>query len=257
MNFAIIVASARARSGKTLLARLLAEHFVLSGMQPAIFDTDAAAAPLVARFPNDTSALDIDRVTDQMALFDGLSAPAANSRIVDLTHGAFKKFFDLMLESDYIREARANGIEPVVFYIGGTDQEAFEQAEDLRYRIGDCPFVFIENAFLGEIKQSIRGSEEFRALAQLPTRMLIPALDPFFMEVIEEPDVSLSEFMREPTLKMSPETRGAIRSWLVKALGEIYRVLNMIERRDHLPPRAALALHGKAATIRAGGLTTT
>ena len=235
MNFAIIVASARARSGKTLLARLLAEHFVLSGMQPAIFDTDAAA-PLVARFPNDASALDIDRVTDQMALFDGLSAPAANSRIVDLTHGAFKKFFDLMLESDYIREARANGIEPVVFYIGGTDQEAFEQADDLRYRIGDCPFVFVENAFLGEIKQSIRGSEEFRALAQLPTRMLIPALDPFFMEVIEEPDVSLSEFMREPTLKMSPETRGAIRSWLVKALGEIYRVLNMIERRDHLPP---------------------
>jgi hypothetical protein len=235
MNFAIIVASARARSGKTLLARLLAEHFVLSGMQPAIFDTDAAA-PLVARFPNDASALDIDRVTDQMALFDGLSAPAANSRIVDLSHRAFQKFFNLMLESDYIGEARANGLEPVVFYIGGTDQEAFEQAEELRYRIGDCPFVFIENAFLGEVKQSIRGSEEFHALAQLPTGMLIPALDPFFMEVIEEPDVSLSEFMREPTLKMSPETRAEIRSWLMKGLGEIYRVLNMIERRDHLRP---------------------
>jgi hypothetical protein len=235
MNFAIIVASARARSGKTLLARLLAEHFVLSGMQPAIFDTDAAA-PLVARFPNDTSTLDVDRVTDQMALFDGLSAPAANSRIVDLTHRTSKKFFDLMLESEYIREARANGIEPVVFYIGGTDQEAFEQAEDLRYRIGDCPFVFVENAFLGEIKQSIQGSEEFRALAQLPTRMLIPALDPFFMEVIEEPDVSLSEFMREPTLKMSSETRGAIRSWLMEGLGEIYRVLKIVERREHLRP---------------------
>lgn len=233
MNFAIIVASARARSGKTLLARLLAEHFVLSGMQPAIFDTDAAA-PLVARFPKDASALDIDRVTDQMALFDGLSAPAANSRIVDLSHRASKKFFNLMLESDYIREARANGLEPVVFYIGGTDQEAFEQAEELRYRIGDCPFVFIENAFLGEVKQSIRDSDEFYALAQLPTGMLIPALDPFFMEVIEEPDVSLSEFMRAPTLKMAPETRAEIRSWLMKGLGEIYRVLNMIERRDHL-----------------------
>ena len=165
MNFAIIVASARARSGKTLLARLLAEHFILSGQQPAIFDTDATAAPLVARFPNDAIALDIDRVTDQMALFDGLSAPAANSRIVDLTHGAFKKFFDLMLDSDYIREARANGIEPVVFYIAGTDQEAFEQANELRYRIGDCPFVFVENACLGEIKQSIRDSEDFRSLA--------------------------------------------------------------------------------------------
>lgn len=238
MNFAIIVASARARSGKTLLARLLAENFILGGLQPAIFDTDAAA-PLVARFPNDASALDIDRVTDQMALFDGISAPAANSRIVDLTHGAFKKFFALMLESDYLREARANGLEPVVFYIAGTDQEAFEQANDLRYRIGDCPFVFVENAFMGEIKQSVRGDGEFRALSQLPTRMLIPALDPFFMEVIEEPDVSLSDFMRDPRLKMSPETRGAIRSWLMEALGEIYGVLSMIERGDHLPPIGA------------------
>ena len=65
--------------------------------------------------------------------------------------------------------------------------------------------MFVENAFLGEIKQSVRGSAEFRALAGLPTQMMIPALDPFFMEVIEEPDVSLNEFMREPAIKMSAE----------------------------------------------------
>jgi hypothetical protein len=236
MNFAIIVASSRARSGKTLLARLLAENFILGGQRPTIFDTDAVAAPLVARYPDDALALDIDRVTDQMALFDGLSAPADNSRIVDVTHGSFRKFFDLMLETDYIREARANDVEPVIFYIAGTDHETFEQAAELKFRAGNCPFVFVENAVLGEIKQSIRSSEEFRALAELPTRMVIPALDSFFMEVIEEPDISLSEFMREPTMKMSPETRGAIRSWLVKSLAEIYRVLGMIERRDQMPP---------------------
>jgi len=41
MNFATIVASAHARSGKTLLARLLTENFILGGQQPAIFDTVA------------------------------------------------------------------------------------------------------------------------------------------------------------------------------------------------------------------------
>lgn len=235
MNFAVIVASARARSGKTLLARLVAENFILSGRQPAIFDTDAVEAPLVARFPNDASALNIDRVTDQMALFDGLSAPAANSRIVDLSHRAFKKFFDLMLDSDYVGEARTNGIEPVVFFIGGTDQEALEQANDLRYRI-DCPFVFVENAFLGEIKQSIRGNSEYLALTELPTSILIPALDPFFMQVIEEPDISLSEFMRDPRLTMSPDMRAEIRSWLMTTLREIYRVLSMIEQERSRPP---------------------
>src|SRR5437762_12988044 len=105
MNFAIIVASARARSGKTLLSRLLAEHFILSGQQPIIFETDTTAAPLAARFPNDALALDIDRVTDQMALFDGVSAPGADARILDLSNASSKKFFDLMVESDFVREA--------------------------------------------------------------------------------------------------------------------------------------------------------
>jgi hypothetical protein len=235
MTFAIIVASSRARSGKTLLARLLAEHFILGGMQPAIFDTDAAA-PLVVRFPYDASALDVDRVTDQMALFDGLSAPAANSRILDLSQRAYKKFFDVMLKSDYVSEARANGIEPAIFHIVGTDLESLERANDLRYEIGDCPFVVVENAALGEIKRSIQGSDEYRMLAELPTRMLLPALDRSFLEVIEETDVSLSEFMREPTRKMSAETRTAIRSWMMQAMGEIHRVLKLIEKRDRLLP---------------------
>ncbi len=237
MDFAIIVASPRARSGKTLLARLLAEHFILGGQRPSIFDTDAVTAPLVGRFPDDAVALDLERVTDQMALIDGLATPSANPRIVDLTHSSFKKFFDVMLESDYLREARANEIEPVVFYIAGTDHDTFEQGNDLRHRIGDCPFVFVENAFLGDIKQSILNSGEYRALAELPTRMLIPALDPFFMDVIDEPGLSLSEFIRDPAIKMAPETRAAIRAWLMKGLGEIYRVLRMIEDRDYLPPR--------------------
>jgi hypothetical protein len=41
--------------------------------------------------------------------------------------------------------------------------------------------------------------------------------------------------MRDPTLKMSPEMRDAIRSWLMQAFGDIYGVLSMIERGDHLP----------------------
>ncbi len=230
MNFAIIVASSRARCGKTLLARLLAENFILSGSRPAIFDTDAAEAPLLARFPADSMALDLERVTDQMALFDGLAGEGANSRIVDLTHLSFRRFFELMLESDFIAEARASAVEPVVFYIPGTDLESFQQTAELRDRLGDCPLVVVENAYLGEIRLSTRHSEDYRSLMQSPLRMLVPALDPAFMSLIEEPGISLSEFVREPSARMSAETRAAVRSWLVKVLGEVYRVIGLLER---------------------------
>ena len=240
MNFAIIVASARARSGKTLLSRLLAEHFILSGQQPVIFETDVTAAPLAARFPNDAITLDIDRVTHQMALFDGISKPGPEARILDLSNISSKKFFDLMVESDFVGEARANELQPIVLYIAGPEHDDLDHANKVRRDIGNCPFVLVENGVLGEIKQSTFDSDAFRSLADLQFRMLIPALDPFFMEVLDEPDVSIAEFMREPTLTMAPETRAAIRSWLVRAFAEIYRVISAagaIEHRRRPPPR--------------------
>ncbi len=231
MNFAIIVASARVRSGKTLLARLLAENFILAGARPAIFDTDPAAAALSSRFPADSIALDLDRVTDQMVLFDELAAEAANSRIVDLSHQSFRKFFDLMLDSEFVREARANEVEPVVFYIPGSDLESFQQARLLRDRLGDCPLVLVENAHLGEIRLSIQHSEDYRSLAHSPLRMVIPALEAPYMSLLEEPGMSISEFVRASTVRMAPDMRNEIRSWLVKTLGEIYRVLQLLARR--------------------------
>ncbi len=238
MNFAIIVASARVRSGKTLLARLLAENFILAGARPALFDTDPVAAPLSARFPADTIALDLERVTDQMALFDELAAEAANSRIVDLSHQSFRRFFDLLLDSEFVQEARANDVEPVVFYIPGTDAESFQQARLLRDRLGDCPLVLVENAHLGEIRLSIRHGDDYRSLADSPLRMVVPALDAPYMTLLEEPGLSISEFVRAPTVRMAPDMRNEIRSWVVKTLGEIYRVLQSLQRRmpDPRPP---------------------
>jgi hypothetical protein len=233
MNFAIIVASMRARSGKTLLARLLAEHFILGGTRPAVFDTDPVEAPLLARFPEDSIAFDLDRVTDQMALFDALAAPGENSRVVDLSHQTFKKFFDVMLDSEFIEEARNNGIEPVVFYIPGTDRESFALARELREGLReDCRLVFVENAFLGEIKSSIREGEDFRSLSQTKLGMLMPALDQLCMEVIDEPGFSISEFMRPPAIEMSEDMRELIRSWLVKTLAEIYKTLTALEQLE-------------------------
>jgi hypothetical protein len=238
MNFAIIVASLRARTGKTVLARLLAENAILGGTRPAIFDTDPVEAPLRARFPEDSIAFDLERVTDQMALFDSLAAPAHSTRIVDLSHHSFKKFFDVMLDSEFLDEARAGGVEPVVFYIPGTDPESFKVARELRDGVPDCPLVFVENAFLGEIKSSIRVMQDYRALSEMPLRMLMPALDPACMEVIDEPGFSISDFIRPPAIPMSPDMRGEIRSWLVKTLSEIYRMLHAIEQGEGSPSEA-------------------
>src|SRR5205085_9030048 len=82
-SLAAIVASLHARSGKTLLARVLVEHFILAGGKPLIFDTDAIERRLCTAFPYDAIVLDVTRVRDQMALFDTLAKPFAAGRVVD------------------------------------------------------------------------------------------------------------------------------------------------------------------------------
>ena len=73
-SVAAIVASLHGRAGKTLLARILADYFILSGRRPALFDTDATERMLHSAFPDDAIVVDLTEVRDQMILFDTLVA---------------------------------------------------------------------------------------------------------------------------------------------------------------------------------------
>jgi hypothetical protein len=229
MIFAAIVASARVRAGKTLLARLLAENFLLSGSRPALFDTESSERRLWSYFPNETTVVDLDRVTDQMTLFEALTVGSEHPRIVEVTHRSSKKFFDVMRDSDYVSEARASGIEPVVFYIPSPDPDSFEYGRQLREHLGHCSFVVVNNAHLGEIKHFTRLSVGYRALETNRPRLLIPRLDPAYTGAIDDPTLSFSEFIRDPRTDLPLAARDAIRQWLVRSLREIYGVMRALE----------------------------
>jgi hypothetical protein len=239
ISFATIVASTRGRNGKTLLARLLAENFILAGERPAIFDTDAVERSLCRCFPRDGVVIDLDRVTDQVGLFEALAAPSVNSRVVDLTHRSFKKFFDLMLDSDYVFEARARAIEPVVFFIAGPDVDSYEHGRQLRGRLGDCSFVVVEQQYLGPVQSFTQRSVGYRTLADNRLRMAIPALDPVMAEIVDDPTLSLSEFMRQPPPDLSYAARDAIRGWLLRVFREISRILRSVEHPGDQSPETS------------------
>ena len=85
-SLAAIVSSLNGRTGKTLLARVLADYFVLSGNRPLVFDTDATEQTLHASFPYDTMVADLSEVRDQMMLFDTLAGRSCEARVVDVSH---------------------------------------------------------------------------------------------------------------------------------------------------------------------------
>lgn len=234
-NLAIIVAALRPRSGTTLLARVFADYFILSHENPLLFDTDGIDRKLSRYFPERTRVVDLDRVQGQMALFDTLAAPLAEKRVVDVDHRSYRKFFDLMHDIDYLAEARLQGIEPVIFYIVARDRESCEQAGVLRHRF-DCPFVIVENTFLGEPKEEARRSSAYGLLKSHPLRLRMPALDPLVADVIADAGLSLGAFMRDQVRNLSlaylsRESRPTIRAWIMQMFKEIHRVTRAIEAR--------------------------
>jgi hypothetical protein len=236
----LIVTSPRPRVGKTLLARVLAAHLSLTGDEPKLFDTDAADRRLTAFFPGKTTVVDLERVPDQMKLFDTLAAEPAGSQIIDLTHRSFGKFFRLMHEIGYVAEGKARGIETVVFYIPDSEPESYELGLDVRTRFPESGFVLVKNAALGEPSRDALNNSSFMTLAGHSPVVQLRLLDPFLVSAIEDVRLSLSEFARRSMLRQAPpplpsdqmslaylslEARNGISAWLHAAFAEIRRAL--------------------------------
>jgi hypothetical protein len=203
-SLAVIVASLHGRTGKTLLARTLADYFILSGPKPYIFDTDAVDRGLHALFP-----------------------------LVDVTHRSLITFFQLMRDSDFVSEARSCEVEPVIFYILDRKVDSFEAGVVLRNNFPDCPFVVVENAFLGEPKDNARRSRAYRALRAHELRFVMPELDAAVAEEFEESALSLSDFVRRPMSHcaevlspdgLSLDLRLTLRGWVFRMFQEIHKV---------------------------------
>jgi hypothetical protein len=238
-NLAVIVAALRPGSGTTLLARLLADYAILSREHPLIFDTDSIDRDLSRYFPHSARLVDLDRVQGQMSLFDTLASAAPFTRVVDVTHRRFRKFFDLMHDIDYLAEARLRRVEPIIFYILTRDFESYEQGRNLRDRF-DCPLVIVENAFLGEPAQNLHHASGFATLGQHPLRMRMAPLDAPLANVIADPRLSLSDVLRQdpdtPTLAhLTRERRSAIRAWIMKMFKEIHRTSRELDASARVP----------------------
>ena len=248
-SLAILVVSPRERSGCTLIARLFAEFFRLSGDAPLLFDTDALK-PKFSKFFPEAELVNLDQTKGQMRLFDTLPMRAHQPKIVDVTSRAFPTFFTLMRDIDFVAEARANNVEPVVVYIPHYETDDFERGFRIREHFG-CEFMLAENTYLGVAPRSLHGVDAYWALNAHPVRMKIPLLDAMNMSLMEDERVSLAEFLKAsapgaaqptpgekvnlPLAYLSLDARSKIRNWLKPSLREVQRVVQLVQARLDTP----------------------
>jgi hypothetical protein len=241
---AAIVASLHGRTGKTLLARALVDYCILSGGSPRIFDTDAVARGLQALFPGAAHIVDLTIVRGQVALFDTLAKPSSEMSIVDVAHYSFTKFFELLRNTDFILEAQSNDVIPVIFYIPDRNADSFEVGAVLRDTFPECPFVVVENAFLKEPNRYVQQRPAYKAMRAHKSRYVMPKLADSVVEAMEDRNLSISNFMRQPISadgetsasdNLSPDLNAQLRGWVFRSFQEIHRVLTGLANKEGAP----------------------
>ena len=175
----------------------------------------------------------------QMTLFETLAARAPEARVVDVSHHVFRKFFRLIQDCHFIGEARARGVEPVIFYIADRNPDAYEEGRLLRERFEECALVLVENEFIGRVKDITRRGAGYRAFETHDLCMTLPLLDRAVMDLIEESNVSLSDVMSRPLSRsddvrstgLTFEQRAEVRGWLVQVFRALHQVIRAVEQR--------------------------
>ena len=109
------------------------------------YDLDPREPELAARFPDLVTTVDIAGTSGEMALFDRLIGPATHTTVVDLGYPAFDKFFAVMIEIGFVREAKRRGIEPVILFVSDTAALTARAYADLRRALETTIFVPVHN----------------------------------------------------------------------------------------------------------------
>ena len=85
------------------------------------------------------TTVDITTTRGEMALFDQLIAAGLRTTVVDVGYGSFDKFFSVLIEIGFVREAHRRGIEPVILFVSDTAPLTARAYAELRER--DYPLL--------------------------------------------------------------------------------------------------------------------
>jgi hypothetical protein len=213
-----IVASPRPRVGKTLIARLLVEFLRTSDRALAAYDLDPREPTFASHFPRLVRTVDIDDTRGQMALFDRLVAGTSLTTVIDLGYGAFEKFFAVMTEIGFVREAQRRQIAPVILFVTDSSASTVKAYGDLRSKLEATTFVPVHN----ESVSVMYSKEDFPPTRAQYGVIRIPRLSPIVRGVVDRPSFSFGEYLTD-----RPGGPTEIHSWI----GTIFTEFRELELR--------------------------
>jgi hypothetical protein len=197
--------------GKTLIARLLTEYYVVKDRPVAAFDLADEGPQLIDYVPKFATIAEIADIHGQMAFFDRLIAESDTTRVIDVSHRAFKNFFTILRDISFFEEARRRSIETLILFIVDPSAASTEAHTMLRRQFTQIPFITVRNPIKGSttVRRVVPPSQ-----TTLPSSLDIPILGFSLRALIDRESFSFSQFWRVNSAGLPDAVDAQLRGWL-------------------------------------------
>lgn len=218
-----IVCSPNRQVGKTMLARLIAEHYLADGRPVAAFDL-ADEGPGFADFLNHRVSIpNIREMREQVRFFDGLIETGDVPKIIDLSHREFVNFFTIVDKIGLFEEARRRAIEPLILFLIDPSPVSAKAYDLLRHRFVGTSLLPVRNL---TVAKGLPYGAAFPHASTLTVSLEISMLGPAARALVEREKFSFLDLdkRKSPYSDMSARTRAELEAWFRRARFQIREI---------------------------------
>jgi hypothetical protein len=233
-----VVCSPNRQVGKTMLARLLAEHHAADARPFASYDLSDEAPGLADYLGQDVIIPSIRDVRDQVKFFDGLIDPDNVPKIVDVSHREFVNFFSIVDKIGLFEEAQRRAIEPVILFLVDRSQVAADAYALLRRRFVRMSLLPVRNQ---TVARGVPHGEAFPLASRLAVSLELGVLGPSARAFVDREKFSFLNIGKpmRPYSELPPRTYAELDAWFRRARFQ-FREMELLLIRQQI----AAAVHG-------------
>jgi hypothetical protein len=223
-----LICSDRARNGKTLLSRIIADDLTLVGREPMVFDAEYPSGGIRAYLPDRTRLVDLSKIGGRMALVDTILGTPPRDYVIDLPCRLLIETFELFDQIDFVGEARSAGFSLIVMFIVDRPFSSLRSARRV-YNSGQLDrYVPVRNLAVGHVSDFAQVANLYGEISQ-DGEIVLPVLERDLLEFIEQRGFSFSAFLMNHYDATPPDLRACLRHYLNEVFAQIRDIHGRIE----------------------------
>jgi hypothetical protein len=211
-----VICSPSRQVGKTMLARLLAEHHAADARPFEAYDLSDEAPGLADFLTRRVSLPNIRDMRGQVQFFDGLIEPDNVPKLIDVSHREFVNFFSIVDKIGLFEEAQRRAIEPVILFLVDRSPVSADAYALLRRRFAGMSLLPVRNQL---VAKGVPYGGAFPHASKLVVSLELTVLGPAARGFVEKERFSFTSIGKpmRPYSEMSPRVQDELDAWFRRA----------------------------------------